>query len=344
MNENELINRILDRYNLTLISYKKVRSAYKVTTDKGDICLKRFQHGKDKAVNGNILVEGLYENNFYNTPEYIQTKNKNYFVKYKNLFFYVTKWVNGTECNLDELDEVLNCSKLLAKFHLTTKKIDTQKFKIANHLKNWPQIYKNKLYDLSIYEKCIENKKIKNRFDITYMENIPVFYQRGLLTLNILNNSEYYKLSKSANKNHTICHDSFYYQNIIKKDNKYYIIDLDSIIIDLQITDLGKFIRRLMDKECYKWDFEKAKKMIEAYNSINKLSKDELEIMLSLIIFPHKFWKLGKKRYLKSKNWSENTYNHKLKKIICYNELKEKFLKDYIDYLYSYDKIYPKEG
>ena len=47
--------------------------------------------------------------------------------------------------------------------------------------------------------------------------------------------------------------------------------------------------------------------------------------MLALIIFPHKFWKLGQKRYMKQKKWSETKYLHKLNKITCHNETQEKF-------------------
>ncbi len=95
----------------------------------------------------------------------------------------------------------------------------------------------------------IENKKIKNEFDITYKEHIDSFYERAMVALSFLNKSDYYKLSKDAQKNKSLCHHSFYYQNIIKKGTEYYIIDLDSIIIDLQVNDLGKYIRRLMTKK-----------------------------------------------------------------------------------------------
>ncbi|QGU95183.1 CotS family spore coat protein [Clostridium bovifaecis] len=344
MKEGELVTRVLDKYGFKVLSYGKIRSVYKVKTNKGTICLKKFKHGKYKASNGSFLVQELYKNDFFNTPNYICTKNKNLFVKYKSLFFYVTEWVDGIECDLSEINETKNCAKLLARFHLATHKIDCEKLKIRNNLRNWPEVYKNKLYDFNKYEKIIASKMIKNTFDIVYRDNIQKFYNIGLITLTILNNSKYYKLSEIANKEHTICHDSFYYQNIIKKEDRYYIIDLDSIIIDLQVNDLGKFIRRLMYKSSYKWEFKKAEEIIESYNTVNKLSKDELEVMLALIMFPHKFWKLGKKRYFDFKNWNEKKYVHKLNKIIKYGELQQKFLEDYIQYLDRYDKNFSKEG
>ncbi len=146
-----------------------------------------------------------------------------------------------------------------------------------------------------------------------------------MVALSFLNKSDYYKLSKNAQKNKSLCHHSFYYQNIIKKGTEYYIIDLDSIIIDIQVNDLGKYIRRLMTKKSYQWDFEKARRIIEAYNSQNKLSKEELEVMLSLIIFPHKFWKLGKKRYIKHKHCLKPDIMKKLNKVIKYDAMQKNF-------------------
>ncbi|MCY6484062.1 CotS family spore coat protein [Clostridium aestuarii] len=334
--ESVIIKRVLDRYDFEVVSLKKARSAYKVKTNEGNICLKRFKHGKYKAENGRILVEELAKNNFFNTAKYIKTKNYNMFVKYKRFFFYATEWIDGDECDFNKISEATNCAKLLARFHKAAK-IEPGKLKIQNNLKNLPQIYKNKLYDFDKYKQFISKRMIKNNFDLIYLKNIDEFYNRGIITLRILNDSEYYRLSQKASIENTICHDSFYYQNIINKNNEYYIIDLDSIVVDLQVNDLAKFIRRLMSKSSYRWEFEKAKKIIEAYSSVNKLSKNELEIILAIIIFPHKFWKIGRKRYIKHKNWNEYKYIQKLNKILANSELQEKFLQEYIKYLERYE-------
>lgn len=334
--EKRMIYKVLDNYDFKVINLSKVRSAYKVETSKGNICLKKMKHGKHKARNGSILVQELVKKGFSNTAKYYCTNKGKTCIEYKGFLFYVTDWIDGEECNLDNLEEAVECVKLLAKYHLATNSIDVTKLRIKNNLKNWPKIFNSNLHDLEKFDRIINKKKIRSEFDTAYHSYIDSIYHRGMVALNFLNNSDYYKLSKEANVNKTICHDSFYYQNIIKKDDDYYIIDLDSIIIDLHVNDLGKLIRRLMFKRQYQWSFNKAKTLIEAYNSINKLNKDEVEVMLSLIIFPHKFWKLGKKRYIKHKGWNESKYMSKLTKLIKYNELENKFLEDYLDYIDNY--------
>jgi len=331
--EVAMINKVMSKYNIKVIDIIKARSAYKIITDKEPICLKRMRHGKYKAANGCYLVEQLNNQGFHLAANYIRNSDGTLYVKANNLLFYATEWINGEECNLSDFKEVIECTKLLAEFHRVTDEVNTEKLKIRNNLKNWPKVFNDNLRDLEKYKKIIERKKIKNEFDSAYLSNVDEFIHQGLIALKLLNSSEYYKLSKEANERKTLCHDSFYYQNIIKKENKYYIIDLDSIIIDLHVNDLGKFIRRLMHKSEYKWDFNKAKKIIEAYMTVNPLTKNELEVMLALIIFPHKFWKLGRKRYVKYKSWTEDRYRSKLNRLIRYTELQQQFLQDYIEFV-----------
>lgn len=334
-----ILLEILKNYDFIIIEIKKVRSAYKVITSSGCYCLKKMKHGTHKVKNGYILVEQLIKNNFMNVARYIKDKNGNFYVTYNGYIFYVTEWIDGDECNLKNMDEAINCVQLLANFHLASKNVDVSKLKIRNNLKNWPKIFTNNLNEMASYKRLIDKKILRTEFDINYGDYIDKFYSRGIMAINILNSSEYYKISREANEKKTICHDSFYYQNILLKDGKYFLVDLDSIIIDLQINDLGKLLRRLMTKKEYLWDFQAAKEIINAYSSINPLRIGELQAMLALIIFPHKFWKLGKKRYVKQKNLSEFKYSSKLNKIVEHCELQDVFINDYLNYTPLYKKI-----
>ena len=336
MDENTLVTNALNNYEFSVLGYTKVRSAYKIESEDCNFCLKKIKHGRNKPENGNKLVKELSKVGFNNTAKYYTTKAGNILVKNKKCLFYVTDWIDGTECDLKIIEEACRCSKLLAQFHRAANSIENKDFKIRNNIKNWPKIFNSNQYDLDSFKRKIERKKLRSEFDKLFYEHIDNFIKRGMIALKILNTSEYYKISKEANKNKTICHDSFYYQNIIKKDDEFYIIDLDSIIFDLQINDLGKLIRRLMYKSEYGWNFGKAKKIIESYCSVNSLTKSELEVMLALIIYPHKFWKLGKKRYIKCKSWNESKYVHKIYRLINYDEQQEIFLEEYLKFLDSF--------
>lgn len=336
-NEVEMVKYILKMYGMKVLNVEKVRSVYKIQTEQKLVCLKKMKNGTRKVNNAYILVEELIKNNFNKTARYFKTKDNENFISYEGFIFCAMEWIDGRECDMKKIDEAVNSAKLLAQFHKATEHVNKNNLCIGNNIKDWNKIYLKRLEDLKVYRQLINVKRNKKEFDIVYESYIDNFYEQGFLAVKFLDKSSYCEIIKNAGKNKTICHDSFYYQNIIKKDNEYFIIDLNSIVINLQIYDLGKMINRLLYNKKYKWDFSMAKLLIEAYNTVNKLTKEELEIMLSLIIYPQKFWKLGRKRYFKNKCWQETKYMRKLNKIIKYKDRQEKFINDYIMYLDGYN-------
>lgn len=332
--EKAILNKVMGNYDLNVKSYEYSRSAYKVICEEGNFCLKRMKHGYHKAENGFYLVEELSKKGFTNLAAYYKTSKGAFYVKYKEYIFYLTEWIDGTECNLKDIEEAKCCVRMLGDFHNKASEINIKKLKLRNRVGSLDEFFKRNLRDMQKYKKIIFEKKLKTDFDNAYFSYIDLFYDRGLLALKELNSSSYFRISKDKNEC-KLCHDSFYYQNILKKDDIYYLIDLDSIILDLQIVDLAKLIRRLIQKKEYKYNFFYVKELIDAYREVKDLSKSDLEIMFCIIIFPHKFWKLGKKRYIKHKNWAEEKYAHKLRNLVIYYEEEKTFIQDYIEFLNS---------
>ena len=94
--------------------------------------------------------------------------------------------------------------------------------------------------------------------------------------------------------------------------------------IGLQITDLYQFIRKVMEKN--DWDILYGNNIIEAYDRIRPLSKDELEVLYVLLLFPEKFWKLTNFYYNGKKVWISGRNIQKLNSIGKQNPKKEMFL------------------
>lgn len=133
--------------------------------------------------------------------------------------------------------------------------------------------------------------------------------------LSIIRNTNYINYNKNCISNKCIAHNSFYYQNIlISSHGNYYLVDYDRIIYECKEYDIGKFIQRLMYRKHYGWDFNKADVLLNHYSNINPIDKTGYNIILALIIFPHKFWKLGDKKFNKNKSLDEYYFFKRLKK------------------------------
>jgi len=335
--EKEIVIRILEKYEINkILEIKKINGDYKVYTDGFVLCLKKMKHGAKRIKNASDFVEELSKIGFNNTSQYLKTYDGNVFVKYKKMIYYTLVWIDGNECHLENIAEAQKCVELLGKFHLACSKLENIRIHVKNNIKNWPQICSNNIIELEKFKKIIENKRLKNEFDLAYFKFIDDNISTGTLALKILNTSNYYNLSKLALDKKTICQFSLAYERSFARVKNSYVMNLNNLGIDLHINDFGRVLKKLMYKNEYQWDFYKAKLLIEAYNLENKLTKNELEIMLALIVFPYKFSKLGKKRYIKHKNWDEIKYMHKLNRVIKYNELQQKFIKNYLNYVATY--------
>ena len=82
------------------------------------------------------------------------------------------------------------------------------------------------------------------------------------------------------------------------------------------------------------WDINFAKAIIESYNSVSPLSKEEYQVLYAYLQFPQRYWRLANRYYYNEVNWGQGTFTNKLQSII--NE-KEKYLKLLDDFKSEYE-------
>lgn len=332
--EIAVLENVLKNYDFHTMLTEKVRSAYKVYTDIGIFCLKRVSHGYRKAKKGFYISKHLKDNGFNNLADYYYTKDGNLFVRNRDAVFYLTYWIEGREANFRIVDDLLRCSELLADFHNQAKGFKKSKHvKVRSYYNEWNKHFEKCMKEMQSFKSEIDKLSIKAEFDYMYRSYVRYFSSEAELAISMLKESGYKKLSEYQKNELYICHDSFYYQNVlIDKDNKMLLIDMESCCYNLPMSDLGKFIRRVLSKGKYKWDFDLCRRIIESYNKIRPVSKEEYTVLLAMLVFPHKFWKLGRKRYIKNKMWNEEKYKKKLRKLTKYSEYKKEFIKCFISF------------
>ena len=326
------LDKIVKQYALDVFKIQKIRSVYKIHTANGCYCLKKIGNGEKRALKSIDIMEYLKLKGFNNVATPFPNISGDMVIKRKNSTYYLTNWINADEVNFNISEHIIDSVGLLAEFHNKAKGYFSKKIKIKNNFGKLPKIFNNKLSLLNSFKSYLKNKDNKNDFDNIYYNNIDYYIKQAQQALDILRNSSYSKLCEEYKKEMFLCHNSFYYQNILKsKNNEYYIIDLESCLYDLPVIDLGKFIRRIMWRKSFLWDFDMCKALISKYDSIRRINDKEYEVLLSMLIFPYKFYRLGRKKYQKNKKWKEERYNNKLNKILEFREAKEDFIEKFID-------------
>jgi CotS family spore coat protein len=329
--EMELLEKILNNYDINYKSVEKVRSAYKVTDDNNSYCLKMLGRGFKRANKSYFLSKALWEKGFDNLAPYYYTKDNEYLIKHKKSSFYITGWIDGSEVNFKNIDDILDSARFLAQFHIAAKDLEVPEgIRIRNRHGSMLENFKAHINTVKEFGEKI-NKKPKTGFDLIFKNSLHIFMQEAEFSLSLLKTKQAKHALLDSEKERMICHDSFYYQNILRHQNgKLYLVDLESSLLDCPMSDLGKFIRRIICKTKFKWDFDLCRKIIDAYDSVRPISTNELYPLLAMIAFPHKYWKFGKKRYVKKKKWSEEDYQNKLKKVINMQPYKFEFIRNFM--------------
>lgn len=343
--EKSLLNLVLPKYDFDVLAVEKIRSAYKIYTNKGVFCLKRVGNGYRRAKKGYYVAQHLKANGFDNITDYYHTMDGKIFIRHKKSAFYMTYWIDGREVCSAFTDDIIKSAALLADFHNHAKGLKPDKhIKIKAHYKKWDKSFKRCIEEMRLFKQTIDKMKLKSEFDYAYRSHIDFFCAEANIAVEILEKSHYVSISDYMEREAYVCHDSFYYQNILMdKNGKLFIVDLESCILDIPISDLGKFIRRIMTKRKHKWDFDICRRIIESYTKVRPISQEEYTLLFAMLVFPHKFWKLGKKRYIKNKKWPEEKFKKKIRKLLRLREYKNEFLKCFVNFYHldiDYDSQY----
>ena len=329
--EMALLEKILENYDINYKSIEKVRSAYKITDENNSYCLKMLGRGYKRANKSFYLSKALQEKGFHNLAPYYYTKHNEYLIKHRKSSFYITNWIEGKEVDFKNEDDIFDCARFLGQFHIVSKDLEIPDgIKIRNKHGNWMESFNQHMKSVKEFGEKI-SKKPKTGFDLIYKNNLHIFMQEAEFAISLLKTKEAKHAFIEAEKERTLCHDSFYYQNILRhQDGELYLVDLESSLLDCPMSDLGKFIRRIICKTKFRWDFDLCRRIIDAYDSVRPISNNELYPLLAVIAFPHKYWKFGKKRYIKKKKWSEEDYQNKLKKVINMQQYKFEFVSNFM--------------
>ncbi len=327
------VNKILKNYDLNIIDVEKIRSIYMVAAEEGFYCLKKIGNGEKRAIKSISIMNHLKTQGFNKVTNPLYCSSGEVLVKRKSSSYYLADWIDAAEVDFDNIGDIMESVRLLAEFHNKAKGFQTKIIKLESNIGKLPKLYNEKTYFLNNIKESLDRKSDKNSFDILYHENMDYYIHQAQLAANILKNSDYDRLCEKNKNELYICHDSFYYQNILKDEqNNYYLIDLESCLYDLPLVDLGKFLRRIMANKKYLWDFDLCRSMLFEYRNVRKLDEKEYKIILSMLVFPYKFYKLGRKKYLKKKKWKNERFLRKLNRILEYKEQKERFIESYIEY------------
>jgi hypothetical protein len=305
----------------------------------------------------NRVKEYLLLHGYPNTDLFVKTIDDELLSEDSTGCQYIMKnWFWGEECNLKEWSQIEAAAANLARLHSVLYGIDFTKEQMEHNISpDLPETFDKRNRELKRVKAYIREKRQKNEFELLYLNYYDRFYEQGVAASGWLNRSAYPQLMEEAIRNRRVCHGNYTYHNILMIKNKtdantkVYVppggmnkqllsaaelgapsvmmatTNFEKSYIGLQICDLYQFVRKVMEKN--DWDIMYGSNIIEAYDRVKPISKEELNILYLLLLYPEKFWKITNFYYNGKKSWVSGRNIQKLGTIGEQNSKKEIFLK-----------------
>lgn len=315
---SEPINEVLKFYAIKVLSiknnsYKGKKGVWFIETANGTKVLKKISNSE--ATFKFILSAINYlRNNGINIPPVNKTIDGAEYVKYNGVCFVLSDAVEGKAPDYNNPKELMAIVEGLANFHKASigfKVIEDTKPKY--HLGTWIEEYNYQIEDMNKFYKEELVKNQSNEIGKLVKGNFPYFYERAQRAIEGLKHGEYTAWVNKVQASGGLCHQDFASGNLIITASKFYILDTDSLTLEIPARDIRKLLNKILKKHG-SWDINLVTKILSFYQNKNPLTKDEWQVVKYDLMFPHLFLSaINKYYYQRDKEWSLESYTKKIK-------------------------------
>jgi CotS family spore coat protein len=332
---------IVAHWGIRPVNVQEVRAVYKITGTMGSVALKPAGQDPDHIRMVNEVCEHLASRGFRKTAPLLPTLNDEPFTAWGDRLFVLTPWREGSEPDYRTPGDIAKCVPTLAAFHEAGEGIKPVESSISSKIGKWPKKLRHKADEI---EECVALAQANpdpTEFDKLVIELGPRFAVHTRLAAENLMRTNYTARCEWGKTARPLCHGDASERNfILGDDGVCYLIDLDSVEIDLPEVDLWRLLRRTLRR--VSWDLGICREIIGAYSSVSPLERSSLATILSLLEFPEKAaWLM--RRYYGMKGDDEGTrspvrFTRKMVAIKADLRRWERFLVDFVRH-YQIDSL-----
>lgn len=301
-----------------------MKGVYFIRTSIGNKCLKKIAYGCQKLMYIYKAKEHIINNGFDRIDKNLLTPAGAPYALVNDDVYVVTDWIDGRECDFRNEDDLKLAAETLGHLHLAARGFMPEEgVRVRNDIGRLPYTMEKRVVTLNKMRDIARKNNKKTEFDMLYITNVDFYIKLAQQAIKYLNIDSYYKVCNLSLADNTLCHHDYNYHNIlIDKDNLAHVVDFDYCKSEIQVYDLSTLLIKSLKR--LDWDIRYAELILGSYNSVRQISKDELNILKTLMMFPQRFWRLANRYYYKEANWGEDVFTKKLKEIL---DEKELFLK-----------------
>lgn len=322
---SEKMSEVYEAYDMEILGVTRGRGAMILKTDKGIRQISPFDGSEERLEQEKEFKENLYETGFQHIDRCVENKEGELITcdRYGNPYV-MREYFEGRECNPGSIYDLNQAAENLAVFHIRSRELYANEGRTYAYKE--PGNFKRKTQEMKKIRSFITKRPSKCDFELLYIEAYDTFFKQAIACEEMMQECDRTNIAGHIG----YCHGSYNYHSVLFCSGYMATVNFDRFHVGYQLTDLYQFIRKVMEKNNY--NFNIAVKMIEEYDRILPLTKEDYRYIYILYSYPEKFWKVSN-HYMNSKKcWISPANLEKLKKVITDEQEKQKFLNDFCKY------------
>ncbi len=332
---NEPLDIVLEQYDITVLeirneSYKNKKGVWWIGTNKGMKVLKKVSNSEHTLLFVLDAVRYLNQNGIH-IPPVLKTIDGKEYVCADGVCYVLSEAIIGRNPVYSSPTELAMIAGGLAKFHRASAGFfPSSGTKAKYHLGLWVDDYIKQLEHTKNYYENDLLKKEHNPINVLITREFPHFYQRALKAMEGMRGKEYADWVNDAKEKGSLCHQDFAAGNLlITPAADLYILDTDSLTVDIAARDIRKLLNKVM-KKSGKWEREIVRDILSYYQSHNPLTPSQWEVVRLDLLFPHLFFGAVDKFYRRrDKEWPEEKYMRRIMEMSAFEKTGEPVLDNF---------------
>jgi spore coat-associated protein S len=335
LTENEPLDIVLKQYALTVLdirneSYKGKKGVWWINTNKGMKVLKKVSNSEQTLLFILDAVRHLAHRGIL-LPQIQKTIDGREYVCIDGVCYLLSEAVMGKNPLYTSPTELAMVAGGLAKFHRASKGFfPSPGTKPKYHLGLWVEDYIKQLEDIKTYYDNDLLTKERKPITALIISEFAHFYQRAEKAIEGLRGKEYTDWVYEAKELGSLCHQDFAAGNLlITPASDLYVLDTDSLTVDIAARDIRKLLNKVM-KKSGKWQPKLTGDILRYYHRYNPLTPSQWEVVRLDLLFPHLFIGAVNKFYLRrDKGWSEEKYMQRIAEMSAFEKTGEPLLDNF---------------
>lgn len=339
MNDRAL--KVLEQYDLEIISTRRGRGSYICETTQGLRILCDYSGSENKALFQNFIMEKVREGGYLNVDWILPNKEGGLISRdWEENKYVVKEWYVGRECDTTSENEIFAAVSNLARLHRLMQPGEDCEFRKSFTAQPPLKEIQAQNAELRKIRSFVRKKNTKQDFERLLLDSFNEYYEQAVeaeaklvLLESAADQSE--KQSEAVQREGGVhraprrpcgvCHGDYNHHHVLMSGYDIATTNFECCRFDDQINDLYRFMRKILEK--HDWNQRLGMRMLEQYAKVRPIPRQERELLYVRMLYPEKFRKLANHYYGSNKAWISGRFLEKLANLNRQEEKKNKFVK-----------------